>query len=231
MPAKLPYHKWFWADWFRDTRCLSALARGVWIDMIGYLRESTPSGQAVWDHASWCRWLTLTDSEWRAALEEFKKFQVCTVVENDDGTVTVLSRRIKREKRAIKDNKLRQREFRSNRPVTEESQPGKALNHSQSQKQSHIQRSEAESEALKEKSTSARSRHLTDEEFIQAIKVNPAYTGIDVDRELAKMDLWFLTPKGRGRKKTQGFVLNWLSKVDKPMDATGQTALERFLAS
>ena len=51
-------------------------------------------------------------------------------------------------------------------------------------------------------------------DFMEAIRSNPAYNGIDIDRELAKMDAWLATPKGRGRKKTHGFVVNWLNKVD-----------------
>lgn len=142
MPAKLPYQKWFWGDWFRDTRCLTALARGVWIDVIGYLRESTSTGSATWDKPTWCRLLTLTPEEFDFALVEFEKFAICTVVPESDGRVTLTARRIRREKRAIRDNKLRQREHRSNKAVTDESQPGGLLNHSHSQKhsQSHSQK-------------------------------------------------------------------------------------------
>lgn len=50
--------------------------------------------------------------------------------------------------------------------------------------------------------------------FISQLKENPAYKGIDIDRELSKMDAWFLTPKGKGRKKTKGFIVNWLNKCD-----------------
>ena len=59
---------------------------------------------------------------------------------------------------------------------------------------------------------------LTDAEFIEALKRNPAYTSIDIDTELAKMDAWLLTPKGHGRKKSRGFIVNWLNKIEKPMD-------------
>lgn len=58
-------------------------------------------------------------------------------------------------------------------------------------------------------------QQTTDEEFIKAIKSNPAYKGIDVDLELGKMDAWFLTPKGYGRKKTRKFVLNWLNRAER----------------
>lgn len=57
----------------------------------------------------------------------------------------------------------------------------------------------------------------SDDDFIQALKKNIAYMGINIEKELAKMDAWFLTPNGRGRKKTKKFILAWLNKIDVPM--------------
>lgn len=54
----------------------------------------------------------------------------------------------------------------------------------------------------------------TEAEFIESLKSMPAYQGVDVDRELLKMDAWFLSPKGHGRKKTKGFIINWLNKAE-----------------
>jgi len=59
---------------------------------------------------------------------------------------------------------------------------------------------------------------MTDTEFIGQLKANIAYKGIDIDRELGKMDAWFLTPKGKGRQKTRRFIVNWLNKIDKPVN-------------
>jgi hypothetical protein len=44
------------------------------------------------------------------------------------------------------------------------------------------------------------------------------YTWIDVEKEQAKMRAWFLTPRGKKRKLTRAFAVNWLNKVDKPLD-------------
>ena len=60
---------------------------------------------------------------------------------------------------------------------------------------------------------------LCDEEFIATLKTSPAYTGIDIDKELSKMDMWFLTPKGTGRSKTRRFIIAWLNRAEKPMTA------------
>ena len=56
-----------------------------------------------------------------------------------------------------------------------------------------------------------------DEAFLQAIRNNPAYQHIDLDHELNRMRMWLLTPKGRGRKLTRGFVVSWLNKIDRPL--------------
>lgn len=58
---------------------------------------------------------------------------------------------------------------------------------------------------------------ISDSEFIQSLKTNPAYKGIDIDRELGKMDAWLLTSKGKGRQKTRRFILTWLNRIDKPV--------------
>lgn len=57
-------------------------------------------------------------------------------------------------------------------------------------------------------------------DFIEVLKGLPAYKGIDVAREIHKMEAWLLTPKGKGRKLTKGFAVNWLNKVDVPLSPT-----------
>ena len=54
-----------------------------------------------------------------------------------------------------------------------------------------------------------------------SIRANPAYAGIDVDKELARMDAWLLTPKAKGRKKTRAFIVNWLNRIDRPVSTIG----------
>lgn len=65
------------------------------------------------------------------------------------------------------------------------------------------------------------------ESFILSLKTNPAYKGINIDRELSKMDAWLQTPNGRRRQKTKGFVLNWLNRIDQPLEA--KNSLQEWL--
>lgn len=56
------------------------------------------------------------------------------------------------------------------------------------------------------------------QDFLASLKSNPAYQHIDLDIELAKMDAWLLLPKNKKRKKTPSFILNWLNKIEAPIN-------------
>ena len=58
-------------------------------------------------------------------------------------------------------------------------------------------------------------KKLTEEQFLESLKANQAYTHINLGVELARMDAWLSTKPGR--KKTRAFVVNWLNKIDKPI--------------
>lgn len=51
------------------------------------------------------------------------------------------------------------------------------------------------------------------------VKNSPAYAGIDCERELEKMKVWLTTAKGKHRTLNKGFVVNWLNKIDAPVNA------------
>lgn len=61
----------------------------------------------------------------------------------------------------------------------------------------------------------AQSRKLSDEEFLVSLKSNPAFSHINIEEQLGKMDAWLLAHPGR--EKTRRFIVNWLNKIDKPM--------------
>ena len=67
----------------------------------------------------------------------------------------------------------------------------------------------------KDKDKDKENKKNTDTEFILSIRTNPAYEGIDIDREFAKMDIWLA--KHPDRRKSRRFITNWLDKADKPV--------------
>lgn len=78
---------------------------------------------------------------------------------------------------------------------------------------------------------------LSDDQFISTLRSNPAYEGIDLDRELGRMDAWLALPKNRARKKTRGFIVAWLNRIDRPvapapsglMNPNNEAVARRFL--
>ncbi len=59
------------------------------------------------------------------------------------------------------------------------------------------------------------------QDFLESLKKNPAYQHINFETELAKMDAWLLLPKNKRRKKTPTFILNWLNKIEAPLNGNG----------
>ena len=55
---------------------------------------------------------------------------------------------------------------------------------------------------------------LTDEEFLSSLKER--FTWVDFDVVVVKMDAWLLAHPGR--KKTRAFMVNWLNKIEKPIE-------------
>ncbi len=60
------------------------------------------------------------------------------------------------------------------------------------------------------------------ENFIQQLREKNLYPGIDIDRELRKMDAWLLLPQNKQRRKTKRFIVNWLNKIDPPLLVEGR---------
>ena len=59
-----------------------------------------------------------------------------------------------------------------------------------------------------------------DAEWLAALATNPAYNGIDIGRELAKMDTWLTLPKNAKLVKTRARIIAWLNRVDVAVEGT-----------
>jgi len=83
---------------------------------------------------------------------------------------------------------------------------------------------ETETESLKalaetEKKSVQPKRKKTDEEWLNEIKGNPAYQGINFDVEIGKAQAWCMT---KSRKCTRAFLLNWFNRAEKPVVLNGK---------
>ena len=55
-----------------------------------------------------------------------------------------------------------------------------------------------------------------------------SYPGIDVDKELGKMSIWLNTPKGKSRKGSISFIMNWLGNAE-PSRPTQEAVIDKAL--
>jgi hypothetical protein len=64
---------------------------------------------------------------------------------------------------------------------------------------------------------------LTDEEFLFSLKEK--FTWVDFDSVMVKMDAWLLAHPER--HKTRKFIVNWLNKIEKPMQVKISDSLNK----
>jgi hypothetical protein len=67
-----------------------------------------------------------------------------------------------------------------------------------------------------------------DSQWLADVRAEYGKLGIDVDRELAKARGWLLGPKGKRRKLTQQFFINWLTRADKPLQAADTEKIRHY---
>lgn len=187
----------------KDSRlslCLPS-TRGVWIDLICAMHEADRSGELRGTAEQLARLARCSTVELVHALTDLQTTGAAAVSQRN-GTYIVANRRMQRDY-----------EIRRKRAISG------ALGGSKTQAK-RKQPPDNDNDICFEGKKKGR---LTDSEFILALKSNPAYSHINVDRELSKMDAWLLTPKAKGRKKTPGFIVNWLNKIEAPI-ATSRAA-------
>lgn len=63
--------------------------------------------------------------------------------------------------------------------------------------------------------TEPKNKAVSNEEFLENLKKNPAYKHISIETELGKMDAWLSAHAGR--KKTRRFIVAWLNKIEAPL--------------
>lgn len=80
------------------------------------------------------------------------------------------------------------------------------------------EREEGKKETLKPVAESAPRKQptaaISDEDWLLSLKADPAYAGIDVDREIAKCGRWCDTNR---KQRTRKRIINWLNRADVPV--------------
>jgi uncharacterized protein YdaU (DUF1376 family) len=212
--AKLPYMQFFPADWLLDTLMLSPTARGIWIDILSFMWRSEPrTGVTECTAAVWCKRLRCTDAQFRLVVKEFELENICDVMKDEcKDIVRLTSRRIVRDELLRKNGKLYVRKHRSKKACKTDVRPMKDACKGENQNQNHISESELkrreEGTQGEARSVQKRSRAaVCDVEWLQSLKENAAYTGINIDLEYKKALAWY---PAHNRQLTRRAFVNWL---------------------
>jgi hypothetical protein len=152
-----------------------------------------------------CSMLQLPDFEAFMALLE--RIPNVTVSGNDDVTVSFRNWR----KYQVDSSTERVRQWRERTRGVTENRNGKRSEEKRSE--------EKRKEVKKEKQGARRASLLPDAEFLESLKSNPAYRGINIEVELGKLNAWLLLPRqvAAGRTATRPTILSWLNRCDRPV--------------
>lgn len=110
--AKLPFMPFFPSDYLRDTRCLSLAARGAWMDLLCTLWHAPKRGQRTLSLTGWAGEIGKSVDEVAPLLEELISAEVGEISRENDGKITVISRRMVRDERSRKQARKRKQKQR-----------------------------------------------------------------------------------------------------------------------
>ena len=86
---------------------------------------------------------------------------------------------------------------------------------------------EQEPESKKPPSSTNQNGYLSDEDFINQLRLDPKFKGINMDAEFKRMNQWLKSEKGEGRNLTREFVVSWLGKASPPLKVKPATSQSR----
>jgi uncharacterized protein YdaU (DUF1376 family) len=222
--SKLPFLQFYPSDYLVDTRVLSLAARGAWVDIICVLHASSTRGTSTLPARGWARIMGATEADFQSALSEIEEMKVGDVIRNGNGDVSVTCRRMMNESITREQTRLRVQNHRNkhgNKAGNDTS------NADVTPKKSEVisQKSEAEKQTASVSVTDA--SVTSDEDWLNQLAINPAYSLIDVRREYSKMQTWCSVNR---KMPTRRRFVAWLNRIEKPMDAAkGNRAHESII--
>ena len=213
--AKMPFFKFFPADWIKDTRGLSLSTRGAWIDLLCFMWESPTRGTITRSKPVLARILGASEDELGVILDEIQNQSVCECVTERNGDVTLTSRRIVREEKVRQQTLCRVKRFRNAQKIG-------ACNESVTVKKSEVRSQKSEARDKKTTTTaSAQTKiqidweqrkweNISDEDKARWSK---AYPAVDIDTSLLRALEWCISNPTKGKKSNyRKFLTNWFSR-------------------
>lgn len=117
--GKAPAFQFYPGDWIQDTRILTPLTRGIWIDMLCFMWRSEDRGKLEGTPDQLSRLLSCKPSEISEAVQELRDTKIADVsvtkslhVTECNDLVTVINRRMYREERERKLTRSRVARYR-----------------------------------------------------------------------------------------------------------------------
>jgi len=120
--GKAPAFQFYPGDWIQDTRILTPMTRGIWIDMLCFMWRSEERGKLSGTECQLARILSCEKEELRAAIAELSVTKIADVTFcNTDETViiTIINRRMHREDNKRKSTLYRVQKHRNSRAKRE----------------------------------------------------------------------------------------------------------------
>ena len=211
--SKLPFLQFYPSDYLVDTRVLSLAARGAWVDIICVLHKSSTRGTLTLPARGWARIMGASEVDFQSALSEIEEMKVGDVIRNGNGEVSVTCRRMMNESITREQTRLR---VQNHRKKHGNKSGNESSNADVTHKKSEVISQKSEDEKQTSSFLVAEVSATSDEDWLNQLGTNPAYSLIDVRREYSKMQTWC----GVNRKMpTRRRFVAWLNRIEKPMDA------------
>ena len=103
--------KFYATEWLQDTRELSPATRGIWLDILCVLSLSEPRGILSLTPEIWARKLSITLAEFDAALAELEAHRKPNFLHDNNGKITLESRRLIKERKYYESLTERQKRY------------------------------------------------------------------------------------------------------------------------
>jgi len=224
------YEQFEFRLWLADPQvsALSPTARGIWFDAICAMLAQG-SYKLSGTLAALARTCRCNESEMHGAIVELKTTGVADIHDarnGEIGTVTVLSRRLKRrvtaieeERKQAKNRQKRYREAHRNAPVTPLSRQSNGT-YSESESYSESENTKPPVAAQRPPRGEGGSPSWSVESGFTGIRPEhrtawaAAYPSLDLDAQLAKAHAWLIAnPTRAGKRQWARFIGNWLARA------------------
>jgi hypothetical protein len=206
---KAPAFQFYPGDWFKDVplQMASLHTKGFWFEMLLHMWDAPERGKLEGTKEQICRLMMCQDGDFDKAMEEIVDLKIADVTLADK-KMTIINRRMFREQKFRINHKDRQVRYINKKKLI--SNDGK--NDSQMTPPSSSS------------SSSSNNKTLAETDFLATLKAK--FTWLNFDQEMIKIDAWLLAHPGR--KKTHRFIVNWLNKIEKPMEIVSQDPYANF---